>query len=295
MNSSEFLSLLNLQQTLVLDGATGTNLQKRGLPVGTAPETWLFDNPAGISQLYSDFIQAGSDIILTCTFGGNQIRLRHANLDEKIVEVNQIAVNLAKGVTSGRDVLVAGSLGPIGEMMQPLGNLDKEQAFEIYQQQAQILIEAGVDLLVIETQFDLIEAQAAVTAVRALDDDIALVCSFSYDRGIRTMMGVKPIQMAEIFNELTVDALGINCGKSLEDNLTVLKTLKENTSKPIWFKPNAGMPTSNLDGSTSYDVTPEKMGAQAKTWIEEGAKLVGGCCGTSPDHLKAIAKSAKTN
>lgn len=294
MKSSAFLSLLDQKQTLVLDGATGTNLQKRGLPVGTAPETWLFENPQGIKQLYSDFVKAGSDIILTCTFGGNRIRLGHANLTDRMQEVNQVAVQLAKEVTAGKDVLVAGSLGPMGEMMQPFGSLSEEQVFEFYQEQAQILIPAGVDLLVIETQYDLNEAQAAVRAVRSVDPDIALVCSFSYDRGVRTMMGVKPFQMAEVFNELPVDAVGINCGKSLEDNLSVLKTLKENTSKPIWFKPNAGMPTSNPDGSTSYDVTPQMMGAQVPVWLAAGARLVGGCCGTSPEHLASIAQEVKS-
>lgn len=293
MNSSEFLSLLKQKQTLVLDGATGTNLQKRGLPVGTAPETWLFDNPAGISQLYADFVDAGSDIILTCTFGGNRIRLGHANLSDRIEEVNQTAVRLAKEVTQGKDVLVAGSLGPMGEMMQPFGTLSEEQVFALYQEQAQILVTSGPDLLVIETQYDLNEAQAAVRAVRSVDADIALVCSFSYDRGVRTMMGVKPFQMAEIFNELPVDALGINCGKSLEDNLSVLKTLQESTTKPIWFKPNAGLPTSNPDGSTSYDVTSQMMGAHVPTWIAAGARLIGGCCGTSPEHLAEIARAIK--
>jgi 5-methyltetrahydrofolate--homocysteine methyltransferase len=293
MKTSHFLSLLEQKQTLVLDGATGTNLQKRGLPVGTAPETWLFDNPIGISQLYSDFVKAGSDIILTCTFGGNRTRLAHANLAEKIVEGNQTAVQLAKEVIKDKNVLIAGSLGPTGEMMQPFGTMSEEQVFEIYAEQAKILLNAGVDLLVIETQFDLTEAQAAVRAVRSLDSEIALVCSFSYDRGVRTMMGVKPAQMAEIFNEMAVDALGINCGKSLDDNLAVLKTLKENTSKPIWFKPNAGLPTANPDGSTSYDVSPQMMGDQAKTWIAEGARLVGGCCGTSPEHLAEIATKVR--
>ena len=293
MNSTEFLSLLSRKNTLVLDGATGTNLQKRGLPIGTAPETWLFENHTGISQLYSDFVQAGSDIILTCTFGGNRTRLAHANLSDKLIEVNQTAVDLARQVTSGTDVLVAGSLGPTGEMMQPFGSMSEEQSLAIYTEQAQVLVSAGVDLLVIETQFDLSEAQAAVKAVRYVSGDIALVCSFSYDRGVRTMMGVKPFQMAEIFNVMPVDVLGVNCGKSLEDNLSVLKTLKENTQKPIWFKPNASLPTSNADGTTSYDVTPEIMDNHVPEWIAAGARLMGGCCGTSPEHLTAIAKTVK--
>lgn len=295
MKSSDFLNLLTKKQTLVLDGATGTNLQKRGLPVGSPPETWLFDNPAGISQLYSDFVAAGSDIILTCTFGGNRIRLGHANLAEKLEETNRTAVRLAREVTEGKDVLVGGSLGPLGEILQPYGTLSAEQAFELYREQASVLVGAGVDLLVIETQFDLGEAQAAVNAVRSVDEEIALVCSFSYDRGVRTMMGVRPTQMAEIFNEMTVDVLGINCGKSLEDNHSVLATLKEHTSKPIWFKPNAGLPTSNPDGSSSYDVTPEMMAAYVPTWLAAGARLVGGCCGTSPEHLAAIARASIVN
>ncbi len=142
MKSSEFLSLLDQKQTLLLDGATGTNMQKRGLPIGTAPETWLFDNPAGIKQLFADFVQAGSDIILTCTFGGNRTRLAHANLTEKIVEVNQIAVQLAQEVTRDKDVLVAGSLGPTGEMMQPFGSMSEDQVFDIYVEQAKILLDS---------------------------------------------------------------------------------------------------------------------------------------------------------
>lgn len=293
MNSSAFLALLTRKQHLVLDGATGTNLQKRGLPVGSAPESWLFENPDAILQLYSDFVNAGSDIILTCTFGGNRVRLAHAGLENRIDQVHKTAVGLAKQAVGNSGVLVAGSIGPTGEMIQPFGNLSEDQAYDVYRQQAQALIDNGVDLIVVETQFDLAEAQAALTAVRSVTADTALVCSFSYDRGQRTMMGVKPGQMAEIFNDMPVDVLGINCGRSLEDNLTVLKILKEKTSKPVWFKPNAGLPEAQPDGSMKYSVTPQMMADTARTWLKEGASLVGGCCGTSPEHVREIALAVK--
>jgi 5-methyltetrahydrofolate--homocysteine methyltransferase len=155
-----------------------------------------------------------------------------------------------------------------------------------------LLVDAGVDLLVIETQFDLTEASAAVRAVRAVDGEIPLVCSFSYDRGTRTMMGVRPEAMAETIGALAVDALGINCGRSLEENLQALGQLRQATDKPIWFKPNAGMPEMDEDGKPSYSVSPAEMGALVPGWLAAGAQLVGGCCGTSPEHLAEIAKRA---
>ncbi|MBI9050412.1 MAG: homocysteine S-methyltransferase family protein [Anaerolineaceae bacterium] len=293
MNASEFLVFIEKKGTLILDGATGTNLQMRGLPIGTAPESWVLDQPHKIQALHADFLRAGSDILLTCTFGGTRLRLAHAGLDEKIHEVNSNAVKLVLQAAAGKEVLVGGSMGPTGEMMLPYGTLSEEDAYAAYHQQAEILLAAGVDLLVIETQFDLQEATLAVKAVRDLHANIALVCSFSYDRGMRTMMGVKPEQMAETFNPLEVTVLGINCGKSLHENLTVLKTLQANTDKPIWFKPNAGMPQTAPDGSLFYDVTPEQMGQYAKEWKAAGARLIGGCCGTSPQHLAEIAKIGK--
>lgn len=157
-----------------------------------------------------------------------------------------------------------------------------------------MLAEAGVDALVIETQFDLNEAKAAIRGARSVTN-LPLVCSFSYDRGMRTMMGVKPAQMGRELAEMGLAAVGINCGKSLEDNLKALRELRQAITLPIWFKPNAGLPrASGVEGhATEYDITPDQMGAQVAGWIEAGARLVGGCCGTSPQHLGAIARAAK--
>lgn len=290
---SDFKERLMAGEVFVIDGATGTNLQRMGLPVGAAAEIWVLEKPEAIADLERSFMGAGSNIILTCTFGGTRLRLAASGLADRFEEVNRKAVEIAQDVTAGTDVLVAGSIGPTGHMLAPLGTLTEADAEADYQEQAQLLVDAGVDLLVIETQFDLTEASAAVRAVRAVDAAIPLVCSFSYDRGTRTMMGVKPETMAEKIGGLAVDALGINCGRSLDENLQALGQLRQATDKPIWFKPNAGMPEMDEDGTPTYSVSPAEMGALVPGWLAAGAQLVGGCCGTSPEHLAEIAKAAR--
>lgn len=278
-------------EVLISDGATGTNLQQQGLPVGAAAEAWVLDNPEGIRSLNRAFIEAGSDILLTCTFGGTKLRLSASNLTEKFELINRKAVEITQEAAQGQGVLVAGSIGPTGHMLAPLGTVSVEEAEENFREQAQLLIESGVDLIVIETQFDINEALAAVRGVRDIDPKIPLVCSFSYDRGVRTMMGVKPSGMAADIGAAAVDILGVNCGRSLDENLQVLTRLREATEKPIWFKPNAGMPETDEEGKPTYSVTPEEMGSLVPAWLEAGAQILGGCCGTSPAHLEAIAKA----
>lgn len=292
MTTNRFLERLNSDEILVLDGATGTNLQRRGLPSGMPSDLWVLDNPAAVRQLHADFLAAGSDIILTNTFGSSRLHLGHAGLAGRFEETNRRAVELLREVVQGTPALAAGSLGPLGEMLQPFGTLSEADAERYYAEQAQILSDAGVDLLVIETQFDLTEALAAVRGARSVTD-LPLVCSFSYDRGSRTMMGVKPAQMAQALAGSGVAALGINCGRSLEENLKALRELRQATGLPIWFKPNAGLPRTDEAGALRYDVTPEMMAAQVPLWVEAGARMVGGCCGTSPEHLKAIAQAVK--
>ncbi len=292
MTSNRFLDRLKSGQILVLDGATGTNLQRRGLPIGMPSDVWVLDNPEAVMDLHHDFIAAGSDIFLTDTFGSSPIHLAHAGLGDRFDQTNRRAVEIACEAASGTDVLVAGSMGPLGEMLQPYGTIEEEQAEKSYAEQARVLAEAGVDLLVIETQYDLNEAKAAIRGARSVTG-LPLVCSFSYDRGTRTMMGVKPSQVGQELSESGVVALGINCGRSLEDNLDALRELRQSTGLPLWFKPNAGMPRSDEAGGLVYDVTPEMMAAQVAGWVEAGASLVGGCCGTSPEHIQAVAQAVR--
>ncbi|MGE5140694.1 MAG: homocysteine S-methyltransferase family protein [Rudaea sp.] len=284
---------MNSGQVLVADGATGTNYQFRGLPRGMAPEEWLFECPEQVVQLHRDFIDAGANIILTDTFGATRLRLEHAGLQDRTVEVNKRAVELARQAAADRAVWVAGSMGPTGALLEPYGPLSFEDAVAAYAEQAKALAEAGVDLLVTETHFDMNEAKAAIEGARKVTD-LPLVCSFSYDMGTRTMMGLQPEQVAKELNGLAVDLVGVNCGRSLDQNLTVLEDYQKATDKPLWMKPNAGLPRMTDEDVAVYDVTPEAMGAEANKWIAAGARVVGGCCGTSPEHLGQIARAAQS-
>jgi len=289
MSNISFISRIINKEYLVSDGATGTNLIARGLPNSMSAETWVLEQPDQITKLHKDFISAGADIILTCTFGASSIRLRGSPLEGKAIQVNQKAVELAQTAARGTQTYIAGSLGPVGQLLKPYGPLAGEEVQQAYAQQAKAISEADADLLVIETQFDMGEIKAAIHGVRSVSE-LPLVVSLSYDRGIRTMMGISPKQAGKELELLPVDIIGINCGRSLSENLQNLIELRQNTSKPIWFKPNAGLPRIDSKGITTYDTSPEAMGEQVHIWLEAGAQIIGGCCGSSPDHLKQISK-----
>ena len=288
MIENNFFSILKEKKLLVSDGATGTNLIQRGLPQGKTAEEWVLDNSEKILQLHKDFINAGSDIILTATFGGSRIRLDQSGLADRFYDVNSKAAAIAKEAAKNTSVMIAGSIGPLGHMLKPLGPLDEKDADIFYRDQAKVLMESGVDIILIETQFDLAEASIGVNAALSAGS-IPVICSFSFDRGTRTMMGVSPAKFAQTIGKTGVAALGINCGKSLDDNQNALKELAAATDLPVWFKPNAGLPKLTDSGQPIYDVTPEIMASQVNAWIKSGAKIIGGCCGTSPVHLSAIA------
>jgi 5-methyltetrahydrofolate--homocysteine methyltransferase len=289
-----FLDRLASGKTLVSDGATGTNLQKVGLKPGMSPEVWVMEQPEKILELETAFVRAGSDIILTCTFGGTCLRLKDGDYAGRVAEVNQTAVELArKAASQGSGVLVAGSMGPVGGLIKPYGPLTVEEVTAAYLEQARALTEAGVDLLVIETQFSLEEAQAALAAARQAGD-VPVVVSFSYDRGTRTMMGVKPSQVIKAFQPLGVAAIGANCGTTLENMEAIVKEYHDLVADlPIWAKPNVGMPELNARGETVFNITPQEMGEAALRNIAAGAGIVGGCCGSTPEHIARIVQSVK--
>jgi 5-methyltetrahydrofolate--homocysteine methyltransferase len=279
---------------LISDGATGTNLQQRGLAKGLPGEVWVLENPQAIQQLYKDFLTAGSDIILSCTFGASHLRLNQHSLADRQAEIIETAVGLAKDAIGAENKFIAGSMGPLGQLLQPLGTLTSEEAFQAYKLQAQLLTKAGVDVLLVETQFDLTEATVAIDACRSCSS-LPIICSFSFDRGTRTMMGTKPEAFVEAMIQKQVEIVGINCGKSLDDNLKVLQTVKENTDLPIWFKPNAGLPAVDEEGNTVYGTTPAQMADMALKARAMGASIIGGCCGSTPEHIAAIADALKQN
>ncbi|HET6845368.1 MAG TPA: homocysteine S-methyltransferase family protein [Anaerolineales bacterium] len=288
-----FLERLH-DRPMVADGATGTNLQSAGLEAGGHNEEWVLDHPDRILDLERSFVAAGAEVILTCTFGATAIRMAGSKYEARIQELNREAAHLARQATQSQPAsLIAGSMGPLGKLLQPLGPLSLVEATSAYNQQAAGLVDGGVDLLVIETQYSMDEAKAAFQAVREVTD-LPVVVSFSYDRGTRTMMGLKPSVAATTSAELGAAMVGVNCGTTLENALLVLQEYKSTQPDlPVWIKPNAGLPHME-GGSAVYDVTPEQMGDFAKSALQLGARVVGGCCGTTPAHVRAIALALAT-
>jgi 5-methyltetrahydrofolate--homocysteine methyltransferase len=289
-----FVDRLSAGEILVADGATATNYQQMGMTIGVAPEEWVFDQPDKVLGLHRAFIAAGSDIILTDTFGATSPRLRESPYAGRTTDLNRRAVALAREAASTRPgVLVAGSMGPTGMLMEPFGELTPATAADAYAEQAAALTDGGVDLLLLETFFALEEALAAIEGVRRASA-LPLVVSFSFDQGTRTMMGVSPTRVVEAIAPLGVAAVGANCGRSLEDMERVVHEFAAlNAGMPLWIKPNAGLPRMVGD-IARYDKGPVEMAEYARRFIDAGAQVVGGCCGSSPEHVAAIATLARS-
>jgi 5-methyltetrahydrofolate--homocysteine methyltransferase len=282
-----FAELLTERSVLIADGATGTNYQNMGIEPGIAPEEWVVDEPAKVQELHRRFVAAGSDLVLTCSFGGSSLRLADEALHGRAVEVNRRAAELAREAV-GDDVLVAGSLGPTGHLTEPLGPLTRSLAVSTYAEQARALAEGGVDLLVLETFFSLDEGLWALEGVKSASD-LPLVVSYSFDQGTKTMMGLTPTQVVEAFAPLGVAAIGANCGKSLENTDLIVEELA-GAGLPLWVKPNAGVPRMVGD-AVLYDAGPEDLAEHVRGYVERGARIVGGCCGSTPEHIAAIASA----
>jgi len=292
---NKFLERLNGGEILVADGATGSNLQKMGLKPGKPPEDLIIDDPDTILKLASSFAEAGSDIILTCTFGGTRMRMKDSKYQDRTPEVNMRAVEIARKAASKRTGgLVAGSMGPVGALIEPYGPLKAEDVKATFAEQAKALADGGVDLLLIETMFAFEETTAAFEGARSVTD-LPIVVSFSYDRGTRTMMGVKPKDVIKKYSEMGAVLVGANCGTTLENMEAVVKEYAATKPNfPLWVKPNAGVPHMDIETEQGvYDMTPEDMANYAKKYVELGTRVVGGCCGNTPEHIAAIAKAVK--
>jgi methionine synthase I (cobalamin-dependent) len=282
-----FLDLLAEKPVLVADGATGTNYQNMGIEPGVAPEEWVVDAPDQVQELHRRFVEAGSDLVLTCSFGGSSLRLADEALHGRAVEVNRRAAELAREAV-GDDVLVAGSLGPTGHLTEPLGPLTHDLAVATYAEQARALTDGGVDLLVLETFFSLDEGLWALEGVKSASD-LPLVVSYSFDQGTKTMMGLSPTQVVEAFAPLGIAAIGANCGKSLADTDVIVDELVAAAAGlPLWVKPNAGVPRMVGD-AVIYDAGPDDLAEHVRSYVDRGARIVGGCCGSTPEHVAAIA------
>ncbi|MBN2739289.1 MAG: betaine--homocysteine S-methyltransferase [Rhodobacteraceae bacterium] len=282
--------LLETRDWLMADGATGTNLFNMGLSSGDAPEMWNADAPDKIKKLYSLAVDAGSDIFLTNSFGGNASRLKLHDAQNRVRELNRLAAEIGRDVAdaAGRPVIVAGSIGPTGDIFAPMGTLTHELAVEMFHEQAEGLKEGGADVLWVETISAPEEYKAAAEACHLAG--MPWCGTMSFDTAGRTMMGLTSTAMVAMVDKLAHPpmAFGANCGVGAADLLrTILGFAATGTERPIIAKGNAGIP-KYVDGHIHYDGTPELMGEYAVMARDCGATIIGGCCGTMPDHLRAM-------
>jgi 5-methyltetrahydrofolate--homocysteine methyltransferase len=294
--TNTFITLLESKDALLADGATGTNLFNMGLQSGDAPELWNVDEPKKIEALYQGSVDAGSDLFLTNTFGGTAARLKLHDAQRRVRELNMAGAELGRNVAdrAERKIAVAGSVGPTGEIMEPVGELSHALAVEMFHEQAEALKEGGVDVLWLETISAPEEFRAAAEAFKLAD--MPWCGTMSFDTAGRTMMGVTSADMAKLVEDFDPAPLayGANCGTGASDILrTVLGFAAQGTTRPIISKGNAGIP-KYVDGHIHYDGTPELMGEYAAMARDCGAKIIGGCCGTMPEHLRAMREALDT-
>lgn len=294
MNS--FASLLQTQPYLLADGAIGTMLFDAGLARGVAPELWNVEEPEKVRAIHREYIQAGSNIILTNSFGGSRFRLKQHRLQDHVSDLNRAAAVLARIEADAAmgQVVVGGSMGPTGELFEPMGLLRFDQARDAFAEQAAALADGGVDVFWIETMSDLQEVQAAVMGVRDVSD-LPVVTTLTFDTNGRTMMGVAPVLGLEAMRELGVTALGANCGNGPAEIEGVIQAMHAaDPGAVLVAKSNAGIP-QYFDGELAYSGTPEVMARHARLVRDLGAKIIGGCCGTTPEHIRVMAESLAIN
>lgn len=293
MTKQEFQEAVRAQ-VLLLDGATGSNLLKRGMPHGVCTELWVAEHEEVMEQLQEEYIAHGSKIIYAPTFSGNRIKLKEYGLLERMEELNHTLVEISKRAARGR-AWVAGDLTMTGAQLEPMGNLTFDELVEIYKEQISLVVDAGADLLVVETMMSLQETRAAVLAAREVCD-LPVMATLSFQENGKTLYGVSARAAAVVLEGLGVDAVGFNCSAGPDRMLSVLKEMKQYASIPLIAKPNAGMPKLLADGTTGYDMGAEEFAAHMEQLLAAGANLVGGCCGSSPEFIgrlvEAIEKQA---
>ena len=289
----DWKSLLKDRAVLISDGAWGTEMAKLGLGPGEAPELWNAEKPEAVEAVARGYVEAGSDIILANTFGGSRWKLERSGLAERTAELNRLGVAISKRA-AGDDALVFASVGTTGEFMVPLGIRSEDEFVACFAEQIAVIAEAGADGLVLETFVDLAEAKAALAAARQACD-LPVVASMTFERGLAgfaTIMGVRPEQAAADLSEAGADIVGSNCGSGIDNMIEVARLMRPATDKPLWIKSNAGMPEL-IDGATVFRETPEEMAGKVTALLEAGASIVGGCCGTTPEHIRQIAAAAR--
>jgi len=289
MTKQEFKKLME-QGPIILDGAMGTGLMKAGMSVDECTEKWAIEHPDVVMSIQKAYIEAGAQILYAPTFGANRIKLKEYGLEDEIECLNKELVALSKKAAEGK-ALVAGDLTMTGQIPYPVGDVPFEVFVDTYKEQARLLVEAGVDLMVIETMMSLQECRAAVLAIREVCD-LPIMATLTYNEDGRTLYGTPPEVAINVLQSLGVDAVGVNCSTGPEGMVPIVEKMAEYATIPLIAKPNAGLP--ELEGNeTVYRMSPEEFARTGKKLIEAGAAMVGGCCGTTPEHVKALAEAVK--
>ena len=289
---NNFLKILEEKTHILADGATGTNLFAMGLETGDPPEPWNVDHKDRIRALHQGFVDAGSDLFLTNSFGGTSFRLKLHSLEKRVFELNKAAGLIAREVAdqANRRVIVAGAMGPTGEMIEPHGLMTPKEAADAFKAQAEGLAEGGVDVLWLETMYAMEELEAAMEAVK--DIGLPVCATMSFDTAGKTMMGITPSNLAKRSKDLNLSGFGANCGIGAPDLLATINDISKNVDPGtvVISKANCGIPEF-VDGSIIYSGTEELMSQYVQIAMNSGAKIIGGCCGTSFDHVRAMRKA----
>ncbi len=284
---NQLLSELLAHGPILTDGSWGVHLQSLGLQPGESPDVWNLTHPDVVLKVARSYVDAGSRIILTNTFGASRIMLNRHGYADKTVEINIAGAKIARQAAADK-ALVFASIGPSGTLLME-GNVTEDELKAVFEEQAQAVVAGGAQAIVVETMSDLVEAGIAVAAARATG--VPVVASMTFDSGKkkdRTMMGVTPEQAAEALTLAGADVIGANCGQGIEGYVPICERLHAATGLPIWIKPNAGMPEM-IDGKAVYKTTPREFASYAKALVEAGASFIGGCCGSNPEFIREIA------
>ena len=292
-NTHPVIAQLLVGGPVLTDGAWGTQLQDRGLQAGECPDAWNLLYPERVEEVARAYVEAGSQVILTNTFRANRLALERYGLAERTADINRAGVEISRRAAAGK-ALVFASIGPSGRMLVA-GEITEDELVATFREQARALAEAGADAIVVETMADLTEARLAVTA--ALETGLPVVASMVFDSGRnkdRTMMGVTPEQAARELSAVGAHVIGANCGQGIVGYVEICRRLHAATDRPIWIKPNAGLPEM-VEGKAVYRVTPAEFASYVPALLEAGASFVGGCCGTTPDFIRAIASALRAS
>ena len=286
MRTEELYTMIQ-QKPVILDGATGSNLQKVGMKPGVCPEEWILENEDKLIALQKSFVEAGTNILYAPTFSGNRIKLEEYGLADRAEEINKRLVGLSKKA-AGDKALVAGDMTMTGVALEPVGPMKLEDLITIYKEQAKYLLEAGVDLFVIETMMSLAETRAAVIAIKEICD-LPVIASLTFQEDGRTLYGTDPITAVVVLQSIGADVVGVNCSTGPKEMIPVIRKMKEYAEIPILAKPNAGLPVLQ-EGVTVYPMLPEEFASWGPEFVKAGAGLIGGCCGTTPEHIRQLTK-----